>query len=138
MGVALSLPLLALPQIAALDRAASTASRLSSTTSRGPDRRDNGGGGDDLVVQVSSRPPGRQTTLQRLEIAQNALNADPAASLTGVWANDLVTLGLSNALANDGWDQPFLINSGSRVVYSAGPDNNHATTGDNLPRGVGP
>lgn len=109
-----------------------------SVTSRGPNRTDESGGGDDLVLQLSSIPAGRQTTLSRLEIAQTALNSDPAASLTGVWANDLVTLGLSTALTNDGWGQPFLINTASRVVYSAGPDNNGATLGDNLPKGVGP
>ena len=107
-------------------------------SSYGPDRTDNSGGGDDLTIVVSSRPPGRATTLQRLEIAQAALNADPALVLTGNWANDSAALGLSTIYTSDGWGHALAINTASRVVYSSGPDNNPATTADNLPRGVGP
>jgi general secretion pathway protein G len=109
-----------------------------SIISLGPNRTDNSGGGDDLVLQVSSIPPARQTTLSRLEIAQTALNSSPTILLTGVWASDLGALGLSPALANDGWGHPLQINAASRVVFSSGPDNNAASINDNLPRGVGP
>ena len=106
--------------------------------SRGPDQSDDSGAGDDLALAVSSVPPGRRTTLERLEIAQIALNSDPAAILTGSWATDLASLGLSSAFATDGWGQPLQINVASRVIYSRGPDNNGGTVDDNLPRGVGP
>ena len=109
-----------------------------SIISRGPDQTDNSGAGDDLVLQVSSIPPGRATTLQRLEIAQTALNSDPAAALSGDWASDRATLGLATVFLNDGWGHPFLINTTSRVIYSGGPDNDGSTVVDNLPRGVGP
>ena len=107
-------------------------------SSRGPDRTDNNGAGDDIVVVVSSRPPGRQTTLQRLEIAQTALNSDPVLALTGHWPTDSAALGLAAVFTADGWGHALAINTSSRVVYSPGPDNDPATTADNLPRGVGP
>lgn len=106
--------------------------------SRGPNQVDNSGGADDLVLQISSIPPGRTTTLNRLEIAQTALNSDPMATLTGVWSTDLATLSLSSVFATDGWGQPFEINTASRVIYSSGPDNDGSTVTDNLPKGVGP
>lgn len=106
--------------------------------SRGPNQADESGAGDDIALAVSSVPPGRRTTLERLEIAQTALNADPNLSLTGNWSVDLGTLGLSNVFAADGWGQPLQINVSSRVIYSRGPDNNGGTIDDNLPRGVGP
>jgi hypothetical protein len=109
-----------------------------SIISLGPNRTDNSGGGDDLVLQVSSIPPARQTTLSRLEISQTALNSSPYILLTGVWSSDLGALGLSPALANDGWGHPLQINAASRVVFSSGPDNNAASINDNLPKGVGP
>jgi general secretion pathway protein G len=107
-------------------------------SSYGPNRADNNGGGDDLTVQVSSRPPGRETTLERLEIAQTALNSDPGLVLTGNWATDSAALGLSAVYTVDGWGHSLAVNTVARVVYSPGPDNNQATTADNLPRGVGP
>lgn len=107
-------------------------------TSRGPNQTDDSGSGDDLTLQISSIPPGRKTTLDRLEIAQTALNSDPMASLTGAWPTDLTTLGLSTVFENDGWGQTFQINAASRVIFSVGPDNNGTTVTDNLPRGVGP
>lgn len=106
--------------------------------SRGPDQTDNGGGGDDLALQISSIPPGRRTTLSRLEIAQNALNSDPNTGLTGTWSSDRASLGLDSVFEKDGWGHTFLVNTGSRVIFSAGPDNNGATLTDNLPKGVGP
>ena len=107
-------------------------------TSRGPNQSDQGGGGDDLVLQISSIPPGRQTTLSRLEIAQTALNSDPNTVLTGSWTSDRTALGLNSVFENDGWGHRFHINTASRVLYSAGPDNDNATVTDNLPKGVGP
>jgi general secretion pathway protein G len=107
-------------------------------TSRGPDQTDNGGGGDDFTLEVSSIPPGRNTTSRRLEIAQTALNNDPNANLDGDWAVDLVTLGLASVFENDGWGQKFRINTGARTIYSVGPDGNASTVGDNLPPGIGP
>ena len=109
-----------------------------SITSRGPNQVDDSGTGDDLVLEISSIPPGRQTTLSRLEIAQAVLNADPTATLSGVWSNDLAVLGLSPVLGQDGWGNAFQINTASRVVFSPGPDNDGSTTTDNLPKGIGP
>lgn len=107
-------------------------------TSRGPNQADNSGAGDDIILQISSVPPGRTTTLRRLDVAQNALNNDAAATLSGTWATDLATLGLSSAFENDGWGQTFQVNTASRVVYSRGPDNDPNTISDNIPKGVGP
>ena len=106
-------------------------------TSRGPDQSDDGGAGDDLALTVSSIPPGRTTTMLRLEIAQAALNNNPGTLLSGDWAVDLGSLGLPPAFANDGWGRRFQINISARTIYSTGPDGNHATLSDNLPAGVG-
>jgi general secretion pathway protein G len=105
----------------------------------GPDRADDGGGDDDLEVTVSSAPPGRETTLFKLEIAQAALNAQPGLVLSGVWSGgDRAALGLDPVFDRDGWGRDFGINVGSRTVFSAGPDGNAGLTADNLPMGVGP
>jgi general secretion pathway protein G len=106
--------------------------------SLGPDRTDQAGAGDDLAVEVSSIPPGRRTTLWKLEIAQTALNNNPTLALTGNWAADRAALGLAPAFQTDGWGRPFAVQVTSRAVYSAGPDGNAALAGDNLPAGVGP
>jgi general secretion pathway protein G len=106
--------------------------------SAGPDRQDDGGGDDDVSVTVSSVPPGRKTTLWKLEIAQTALNANPALALSGVWSTDRAALGLAPAFASDGWGRSFAVNVASRAVYSVGPDGNAALIDDNLPAGVGP
>ncbi len=106
--------------------------------SRGPNRQDNGGGGDDLQVAVSSAPPGRKTTLHKLDIAQTILNANSHLALTGSWPADRLALGLAPAFDTDGWGRPFGINVPSRTVFSAGPDGNSLLADDNLPPGVGP
>jgi general secretion pathway protein G len=106
--------------------------------SHGPNRQDNGGGGDDIQVSVSSVPPGRKTTQQKLEIAQTILNANPHLVLTGNWPTDRAALGLAPAFDIDGWGRSFGINAASRVVFSAGPDGNPLLVDDNLPPGVGP
>ena len=106
--------------------------------SSGPDRQDDDGGDDDISLDVSSVPPGRKTTLWKLEIAQTALNSSPTLVLTGVWSNDRAVLGLTPAFDVDGWGRPFAVNAAARAVYSAGPDGNAALVGDNLPAGVGP
>ncbi len=108
-----------------------------SITSWGPNQASDGGGGDDIELDVSSIPPGRTTTMRRLEIAQTALNNDPNASLNGDWAVDLVTLGLAAAFENDGWDQKFQVNTTARTIFSIGPDGDGSTLTDNVPTGVG-
>ncbi len=105
----------------------------------GPDRSDDDGGDDDISLNVSSLPPARKSTLYRLEIAQTALNQAPTLVLTGNWpAVDRLALNLDDGFVNDGWGRPFGINAASRTVYSAGADGDAATTGDNLPAGIGP
>jgi len=106
--------------------------------SRGPDRQDDGGGDDDVSLLVSSVPPGRRTTLWKLEIAQTALNSNPSLVLTGVWNTDRAALGLDAAFTTDGWGRSFAVNVASRAVFSVGPDGNAALVADNLPAGVGP
>jgi hypothetical protein len=107
--------------------------------SSGPNRQDDGGGGDDLVVLVSSVPPGRETTLQELAIAQTALNNQPGLALIGAWATAIrPALGLAAAFDTDGWGRPYQVNVSSRTIFSAGADANAATVVDNLPAGVGP
>ncbi len=104
----------------------------------GPDRQDDNGGDDDIDRTVSGVPPGRKTTLWRLEIAQTVLNNQSGLALTGNWSTDRVALGLAAAFDNDGWGRALAVNVTSRTVYSIGPDGNAALTGDNLPAGVGP
>jgi general secretion pathway protein G len=105
----------------------------------GPDRANDNGGDDDISLNVSSLPPARKTTMYRLEIAQSALNLDSGLGLTGNWPLiDRPALNLATAFDTDGWGRPFAVNAASRTVYSAGADGNAATTGDNLPTGVGP
>lgn len=106
--------------------------------SYGPDRADDNGGDDDLVVIVSSAPPGREKTELELEIAQAALDANPAQVLTGAWGTDRAGLGLSTGFDFDGWGQGYGVNVVARYVYSAGPDGNATTTADNIPTGFGP
>jgi len=107
--------------------------------SSGPDRQDDAGGDDDLVVLVSSVPPGRETTLQELTVAQAALNNQPGLVLAGVWAGGVrAALGLAAAFDADGWARSYQVNAASRIIFSAGPDGNAVTVADNLPAGVGP
>jgi general secretion pathway protein G len=107
----------------------------------GPDRTDDSGGDDDIAVVVSSVPPGRKSTAFELEIAQAALNANPTLPLVGVWvgpAGIRGQLGLTDIFDLDGWGTAYGVNAVSRVIFSAGPDGNAATTADNIPVGVGP
>ncbi len=104
----------------------------------GPDRSNDNGGDDDLTLNVSSVPPGRKTTLWKLEIAQTVLNNNGSLGLTGSWATDRAALGLANAFTVDGWGQILAVNVSSRTIYSVGPDGNAALVADNLPSGVGP
>jgi len=104
-------------------------------TSRGPDRSTDGG--DDISLQVSSIPPGRTVTMQKLEIAQTALNNSPSTPLSGDWALDLIALGLAPAFESDGWGRKYQVNISARTIYSCGPDGINATLTDNLPAGVG-
>jgi len=106
--------------------------------SYGPDRQDDGGNDDDMTLNVSSIPPGRDTTLWKLGIAQTVLNNSAGLVLTGSWANDMAALGLDAAFAADGWGQDFEINGTSRTVFSVGPDGDAMDLFDNLPAGVGP
>jgi type II secretion system protein G len=107
--------------------------------SSGPDRQDDAGGDDDLVVVVSSVPPGRETTLQELEIAQTALNNQPGLALAGTWVGGIrPALGLAAAFDADGWARSYQVNAASRTIFSAGPDGNAVTVVDNQPAGVGP
>ena len=106
--------------------------------SSGPDRQSDAGGDDDVAVTVSSVPPGRRTSLWKLEIAQTALNSSPTLVLTGSWATDRAALGLDPAFTTDGWGRAFAVNVTSRTVFSVGPDGNAALVQDNLPAGVGP
>lgn len=115
-----------------------TAPEVLLVRSRGPNRQDDGGGGDDIQVAVSSVPPGRKTTLYKLEIAQSILNANDILPLIGDWPTDRTALGLAPAFDTDGWGRPFGINATSRTVFSAGPDGNPMLADDNLPPGVGP
>ena len=105
----------------------------------GPDRTDDGGGDDDIDLNVSSLPPARKTTVYKLEIAQAALKLAGSLALSGNWPLvDRVALALDDGFVNDGWGRPFAINAASRTIYSTGADGNAATTGDNLPPGIGP
>ncbi len=104
----------------------------------GPDRNNDNGGDDDLTLNVSSVPPGRKTTVYKLEIAQTVLNSNAALALTGAWGTDRPALGLDAAFALDGWGQSLEVNVASRTIFSAGPDGNAAQVSDNLPTGVGP
>lgn len=106
--------------------------------STGPDRQADAGGDDDVALTVSSVPPGRRTSLWKLEIAQTALNSSPSLVLTGAWASDRAALGLDPAFTTDGWGRTFAVNVTSRTVFSVGPDGNAALVQDNLPAGVGP
>ncbi len=106
--------------------------------SPGPNQTDDGGAGDDLVLAVSSIPPGRAVTLDRLAVAQAALTADQALSLTGNWSVDYQNLKLAGIYETDGWGQVFGVNTDSRAVFSVGPDGDPATTDDNIPVGLGP
>ncbi len=106
--------------------------------SLGPNRIDDGGGGDDLALAVSSIPPGREVTLARLNIAQASLTADPSLILTGNWPTDRLNLGLAGMFDLDGWGRAYGINTGSRAVFSSGPDGNPNTVADNIPVGLGP
>ncbi len=106
--------------------------------SMGPNRTDDGGGDDDLVLAVSSIPPGREVTLDRLDIAQAALTADQGLSLTGDWPTDRQNLGLAGIYEQDGWGRTFVENTDSRAVFSPGPDGDPTTTDDNIPTGLGP
>jgi len=104
----------------------------------GPDRSNDDGGGDDLTLNVSSVPPGRKATQYKLEIAQTVLNQNGSLALSGSWATDRATLGLGAAFNTDGWGQPLEINTGSRTIFSVGPDGNASMVSDNLPLGMGP
>ncbi len=104
----------------------------------GPNRTDDSGNGDDLTLAVSSIPPGREVTVDRLNVAQSALTADQALSLTGNWPTDRASLGLAVVYELDGWGQTFAVNIGSRAIFSIGPDGDPNTTGDNIPVGLGP
>jgi general secretion pathway protein G len=107
----------------------------------GPDQQDDNGADDDLAVLVSSVPPGRQTTLSELEIAQAALNGQPTLPLIGGWAGAggiREALGLVGTFDNDGWGSSYGVNVASRVVFSPGPDANPNSLLDNMPVGVGP
>jgi len=109
--------------------------------SYGPDRTDDSGGDDDISLLVSSIPPGRTTSLFRLDVTQAALNGNPNLPLTGSWTGASgirASLGLSSTFDNDGWGSPLAVNALARVVYSVGPDGNAVLTIDNLPAGVGP
>lgn len=104
----------------------------------GPDRSNDNGGDDDLTLNVSSTPPGRKSTLWKLEIAQTVLNNNSSLGLTGDWATDRAALGLDGAFDRDGWGQTLAINVSSRTIFSVGPDGNASLVADNLPAGVGP
>lgn len=104
----------------------------------GPDRANDEGADDDLTLNVSSVPPGRKTTQYKLGIAQTVLNNNGSLVLTGAWSTDRSALGLDTAFASDGWGQSLEINTGSRTIFSVGPDGNAALVTDNLPTGVGP
>lgn len=105
----------------------------------GPDRANDSGGDDDISLNVSSLPPARKTTLYKLEIVQTTLNLDSGLALSGAWtATDRAALGLAAGFDADGWGREFKVNVGSRAIFSAGADGVAATTGDNLPVGVGP
>lgn len=104
----------------------------------GPDRSNDNGGDDDLTLNVSSVPPGRKTTIWKLQIAQTVLNNNAALALTGSWNTDRAALGLDGSFAVDGWGQIMSVNVASRTVFSIGPDGNAALVTDNLPAGMGP
>jgi len=106
--------------------------------SYGPNRIDDAGLGDDLTQVVGSVPPGRDTTLYKLEIAQGVLNQATGQVLSGDWAGtDRAALNLAVTFTTDGWGRDFLVNVNSRTIYSAGPDGDGTTTDDNVPVGMG-
>ncbi len=107
----------------------------------GPDQANDSGGDDDLSVTISSIPLGRGITQGELEIAQAALNADRELLLVGGWAGAggiRGRLGLDGIFDLDGWGNSYGVNVGSRIIFSCGPDGDPGSTGDNLPKGVGP
>lgn len=106
--------------------------------SLGPNQSDDGGSGDDLVLAVSSIPPGRSVTVDRLGVAQAALTADQTLGLTGSWSTDYQNLNLAGIYEQDGWGQVFGVNTDSRAIFSVGPDGDPYTTDDNIPVGLGP
>lgn len=103
----------------------------------GPNRQHDDGSRDDLSLEVSSVPPGRRSTVRRLDIAQTILNENPYLELTGRWGRDRNALGLADAYEDDGWGRNFGINVDSRTIFSTGPDGNANTITDNIPAGVG-
>ncbi len=108
------------------------------TRSFGPNRSNDEGGSDDLTLNISSVPPGRKTTLYKLEIAQTVLNNNGSLDLSGAWDTDRSALGLDVTFGADGWGQDLEINVSSRTIFSVGPDGSAALVSDNLPVGVGP
>lgn len=105
--------------------------------SRGPDRTDDLGGDDDIAATLSNVPLGREITVWKQEIAQEAVSST-GLTLTGVWPSDRAALGLPATFDRDGWGLPFAIRLGPDMVYSVGPDAVAGLTLDNVPAGVGP
>ena len=109
--------------------------------STGPDRVNADGGGDDLQLEVNSSaiPTGGSTlsaTEQELLDIQALVDADPGLDLSRPWTAIRTDLGLGGDYDLDEWGQAYLVNVGTRTVFSGGPDLDGWTAGDNLPAGV--
>jgi general secretion pathway protein G len=105
--------------------------------SMGPNRTDDGGGGDDIAVMVSNASLGREISTWKQEVAQAAVH-NSGHILVGAWPANRAALGLPATFDVDGWGQPFLVQTGANMVYSAGPDGVAGQVLDNVPAGVGP
>jgi prepilin-type N-terminal cleavage/methylation domain-containing protein len=100
----------------------------------GPDGVDSGSALETLRVVVHGSVTGLQKTRERIDVIAASLARHLAAgrTITGVWSTDRTALGLGVEYATDGFGTAFQLLSTDRVVRSAGPDRNLATTADNL------
>ncbi len=100
----------------------------------GPDGFDSGSINETLRITVHGALAGLPKTRSRLNVIGGALAQHLAAgrSITGNWTTDRTALGLGAEYATDGFGTTFQLLTTDRVVRSAGPDRNFATTADNL------
>lgn len=100
----------------------------------GTDGIDSGAGSEALRVTVHGALAGLPKTRARINVIAATLARHFLAgrTITGNWTTDRTALGLGAEYANDGFGTPFQLLTIDRVVRSAGPDRNFATTADNL------
>lgn len=100
--------------------------------SRGPNGRDDSGTADDIVVTVHGSPPGYRKTRERMRVITEQLAnfLESGGSITGIWSQDRINLGLGAAYDKDGFGTPFQLNAATLELRSAGADKKFFTADD--------